>query len=255
MAVRLALMTEPQQGLSYAEILALARTAEEAGLEAFFRSDHFASFPGPAGEPTTDAWSTLAGLARDTRRIHIGSLVSPVTFRIPGVFADTLSQDLRTRPLAARWFEPWRPEGLLLLGSVHDSVYRRFRICGPGSAPDHHFSSGPYGTEVLAGRAWGLGPLTPHILVWRIPEQIAVASVQQHLRSGPRHKVRTGPRWWRIAQDSPGVGGRIVRGLGRAWGLAHVISCMAEEHYFGASPSRWGIKSPYGCLRQRTPAV
>jgi len=80
-------MTEPQQGLSYDEILAAARTAETAGLEAFFRSDHYASFPGEAGLPTTDAWATLAGLARDTTRIRLGSLVSPVTFRIPGQFA------------------------------------------------------------------------------------------------------------------------------------------------------------------------
>ena len=64
--MRLALMTEPQQGLTYDEILAAARTAEEAGLEAFFRSDHYASFPGPEDGPTTDAWATLAGLARDT---------------------------------------------------------------------------------------------------------------------------------------------------------------------------------------------
>jgi F420-dependent oxidoreductase-like protein len=85
--MRLALMTEPQQGLSYEEVLAIVRAAEGAGLEAFFRSDHFASFPGPAGLPTTEAWSTLAGLARDTSTIHLGSLVSPVTFRIPGVFA------------------------------------------------------------------------------------------------------------------------------------------------------------------------
>ena len=85
--MRYALMTEPQQGLAYEEILALARTAEAAGLEAFFRSDHYASFPGPAGLPTTDAWTTLAGLARETRTIRIGSLVSPVTFRIPGTFA------------------------------------------------------------------------------------------------------------------------------------------------------------------------
>jgi alkanesulfonate monooxygenase SsuD/methylene tetrahydromethanopterin reductase-like flavin-dependent oxidoreductase (luciferase family) len=64
--MRYALMTEPQQGLTYDEILAAARTAEEAGLEAFFRSDHYASFPGGAGKPTTDAWTTLAGLrARD----------------------------------------------------------------------------------------------------------------------------------------------------------------------------------------------
>lgn len=85
--MRFALMTEPQQGLSYDEILALARTAESAGLEAFFRSDHYASFPGPAGQPTTDAWATLAGLARDTTTIRLGSLVSPVTFRLPGPFA------------------------------------------------------------------------------------------------------------------------------------------------------------------------
>ena len=85
--MRLALMTEPQQGLTYDEILAAARTAEEAGLEAFFRSDHYASFPGPEDGPTTDAWATLAGLARDTTRINLGCLVSPVTFRLPGPFA------------------------------------------------------------------------------------------------------------------------------------------------------------------------
>lgn len=88
--MRYALMTEPQQGLSYDEILAVARTAEEAGLEAFFRSDHYASFPGASGLPTTDAWATLGGLARDTSRIRIGVLVSPVTFRIPGSLAKVI---------------------------------------------------------------------------------------------------------------------------------------------------------------------
>jgi len=88
--MRYALMTEPQQGLSYDEILALARTAEDAGLEAFFRSDHYASFPGESGLPTTDAWATLAGLARETERIRLGSLVSPVTFRIPGSLAKVI---------------------------------------------------------------------------------------------------------------------------------------------------------------------
>ena len=85
--MRFALMTEPQQGLAYHEILAVTRAAEDAGLEAFFRSDHYASFPGPAGQATTDAWATLAGLSRDTSRIRLGALVSPVTFRIPGSFA------------------------------------------------------------------------------------------------------------------------------------------------------------------------
>ena len=89
--MRFALMTEPQQGLSYEEILAIARTAEEAGFEAFFRSDHYTSFPGESGRPTTDAWATLAGLARETTRIQLGTLVSPVTFRIPGSFAKVVA--------------------------------------------------------------------------------------------------------------------------------------------------------------------
>jgi F420-dependent oxidoreductase-like protein len=85
--MRYALMSEPQQGLTYQEILALARTAQEAGFESYFRSDHYASFPGEADRPTTDAWATLAGLARETTRITLGTLVSPVTFRLPGNLA------------------------------------------------------------------------------------------------------------------------------------------------------------------------
>lgn len=85
--MRVALMTEPQQGLTYQEILAIARAAEDAGFEAYFRSDHYTSFPGPVGQHTTDAWATLAGLARETTRINLGTLVSPVTFRIPGEYA------------------------------------------------------------------------------------------------------------------------------------------------------------------------
>lgn len=85
--MRFALMTEPQAGLSYADILAAAHAAEAAGIEAFFRSDHYGSFPGPPDQRTTDAWATLAGLARETATIHLGTLISPVTFRIPGSFA------------------------------------------------------------------------------------------------------------------------------------------------------------------------
>jgi F420-dependent oxidoreductase-like protein len=88
--MRYALMTEPQQGLTYDELLALVRAAEEVGIEAFFRSDHYASFPGESGLNTTDAWTTLAGLARDTTTIRLGVLVSPVTFRTPGSLAKVI---------------------------------------------------------------------------------------------------------------------------------------------------------------------
>ena len=110
--MRFALMTEPQQGLTYAELLDLARAAESAGLEAFFRSDHSGSFAGPPDGPTTDAWATLAGLARDTTTIRIGSLVSPVTYRIPGSFAkvvatvDEMSGGRVEVGLGAGWNEP-----------------------------------------------------------------------------------------------------------------------------------------------------
>ncbi len=67
--MRFALMIEPQQGLSYGDQVAIAKRAEANGFEALFRSDHYASFPGPAGQPTTDAWTVLAGLARETDRI------------------------------------------------------------------------------------------------------------------------------------------------------------------------------------------
>src|SRR5262245_8432610 len=85
--MRFALMIEPQQGLSYVEQLAVVRRAESAGFESFFRSDHYQSFPGPSGQPTTDAWAVLAGLARETSTISLGTLVSPVTFRTVGNLA------------------------------------------------------------------------------------------------------------------------------------------------------------------------
>ncbi|OGO56418.1 MAG: hypothetical protein A2V85_03350 [Chloroflexi bacterium RBG_16_72_14] len=85
--MRFALMIEAQQGLSYAEQLAVARRAEAAGFEAMFRSDHYESFPGGSDAPTTDAWAVVAGLARETEHIGLGVLVSPVGFRAPGNLA------------------------------------------------------------------------------------------------------------------------------------------------------------------------
>jgi F420-dependent oxidoreductase-like protein len=89
--MRYALMIEPQQGLSYREQLDIALLAERVGYEALFRSDHYLSFPGGTGLATTDAWTVLAGLARETSKIRLGALVSPVTFRRPGSFAKVVT--------------------------------------------------------------------------------------------------------------------------------------------------------------------
>jgi F420-dependent oxidoreductase-like protein len=89
----LRIFTEPQQGASYDELLAVAHMTESLGFDAFFRSDHYINFGGGDGLPgPTDAWATLAGLARDTSRIRLGTLVSPVTFRLPGPLAITVAQ-------------------------------------------------------------------------------------------------------------------------------------------------------------------
>src|SRR5690606_26209051 len=74
--MKLRIFTEPQQGATYDDLLAVAKTAERLGFDAFFRSDHYLHMgdvdPGPG---PTDAWITLAGLARDTSRIRLGTLV------------------------------------------------------------------------------------------------------------------------------------------------------------------------------------
>src|SRR5690349_4622694 len=89
----LRIFTEPQQGSSYDQLLAVARTAEECGFEAFFRSDHYLKMGSASGLPAyTDAWTTLAGLARDTSRIRLGTLVTPATFRPVGTFPAVVTQ-------------------------------------------------------------------------------------------------------------------------------------------------------------------
>jgi F420-dependent oxidoreductase-like protein len=91
--MRFRIFVEPQEGASYDDQRALAQLAEELGFDAFFRSDHYISFFGGQGLPgPTDAWITLAGLARDTARIRLGTLVSPVTFRPPGTLAISVAQ-------------------------------------------------------------------------------------------------------------------------------------------------------------------
>jgi len=91
--VQLRIFTEPQQGASYDDLLAVARTAEECGFDAFFRSDHYLVMGDRDGLPgPTDAWITLAGLARETRRIRLGTLVTAATFRLPGPLAISVAQ-------------------------------------------------------------------------------------------------------------------------------------------------------------------
>ncbi|HET7246165.1 MAG TPA: LLM class F420-dependent oxidoreductase [Streptosporangiaceae bacterium] len=90
--MQLRIFTEPQQGAAYATLLSVARATEELGFDAFFRSDHYLTMAGSGLPGPTDAWITLAGLARETTRIRLGTLMSPVTFRLPGPLAIAVAQ-------------------------------------------------------------------------------------------------------------------------------------------------------------------
>lgn len=109
--MELRIFTEPQQGATYDDLLAVARTAEELGFGAFFRSDHYLGM-GTEGLPgPSDAWTTLAGLARDTSTIRLGTLMTSATFRHPGPLAiavagvDQMSGGRVELGLGAGWFE------------------------------------------------------------------------------------------------------------------------------------------------------
>jgi F420-dependent oxidoreductase-like protein len=148
----LRIFTEPQQGASYDDLLAVARAAERLGFDGFFRSDHYLAMsvdglPGP-----TDAWTTLAGLARETSRIRLGTLVTSATFRHPGVLAiqvaqvDEMSGGRVELGLGAGWFAaehaaygipfPERRFGILteqlevVTGLWHTPVEERFSYSG-----------------------------------------------------------------------------------------------------------------------------
>ena len=106
------LFTEPQEGFDYDDQLAFALAAERLGFDAYFRSDHYLRMaPGDPGPGGTDAWTTLAGLARETSTIRLGTLVSSATHRIPGVLAVQVAQVDRMSGgrvefgLGTGWFE------------------------------------------------------------------------------------------------------------------------------------------------------
>jgi F420-dependent oxidoreductase-like protein len=110
--VRLRIFTEPQQGASYDQLLGVAQLSEALGFDAFFRSDHYQRIgDGPPGPGSTDAWVTLAAIGRETSRIRLGTLVTPVTFRFPGPLAiqvaqaDAMSGGRVELGLGAGWYD------------------------------------------------------------------------------------------------------------------------------------------------------
>ncbi len=110
--MRIRVLLEPHHGASYAQILALARATEEAGFDAFFRSDHYLGIDADeTGYRPTDSWATLAGLAVQTERVRLGTLVTAATYRHPGPLAvavatvDAMSGGRAELGIGAAWYE------------------------------------------------------------------------------------------------------------------------------------------------------
>jgi len=110
--MRMRVLLEPHHGATYAQILALARATEEAGFDAFFRSDHYLGIdPDDAGYRPTDSWTTLAGLAVQTERVRLGTLMTASTYRRPGPLAiavatvDAMSGGRVELGIGAAWYE------------------------------------------------------------------------------------------------------------------------------------------------------
>jgi len=110
--VRFVIFTEPQQGATYDDLRRVAQTAEAAGFDGFFRSDHYLAMSGDGGPGPTDTWLTLGGIALQTSRIRLGTLVTSATFRLPGPLAvavaqvDEMSGGRVELGLGGGWFEP-----------------------------------------------------------------------------------------------------------------------------------------------------
>lgn len=116
---------EPQQGATFADQLAAARVTESAGYSAFFRTDHYLAILGDGLPGPTDTWITLAGIARETSRVRLGTMVTSATFRFPGPLAvavaqvDEMSGGRVEFGLGAGWYEaehlaygiPYPPQG------------------------------------------------------------------------------------------------------------------------------------------------
>jgi F420-dependent oxidoreductase-like protein len=107
--VHIGVMVAPQQGASYDDQLRAARATEAAGFSDFVRSDHYLAFDSTGLPGPTDSWITLAGLARETERVRLGTMVSAATFRLPGPLAisvaqvDAMSDGRVTLALGAGW--------------------------------------------------------------------------------------------------------------------------------------------------------
>ncbi len=238
----LRIFVEPQQGASYADQLAVARTAEDCGYSAFFRSDHFLAMGGAGLPGPTDSWVTLAGLARETSTIRLGTLVSSATFRQPGMLAvsvaqvDQMSGGRVELGLGAGWFEaehaaygvPFPRVGerfdrleeqlAIVTGLWRTPAGQRFSYAGRHyhvvDSPALPKPVDPLGPPIILG---GKGPR-------RTPELAARYADEFNVAFSPVDEVRAAVERVRSAMARVGRGPEAM-----TWSAALVLCCGRDE--------------------------
>lgn len=110
--MKVSLFVDPQEGMTYQQLVDAAQRAEREGFHGLYRSDHLMSTAGHHDRSATEAWSTLAGLARETRRLRLGTLISPIAFRHPSLYAkivatvDEMSGGRVDVSIGTGWYPP-----------------------------------------------------------------------------------------------------------------------------------------------------
>ena len=240
--VDLRIFTEPQQGATYDQLLRLARASEDAGYDAFFRSDHYLSMSGDGLPGPTDAWVTLAGLARETSRIRLGTLVTAATFRLPGPLAiavaqvDVMSGGRVELGLGTGWFaEEHSAYGIPFppLGERFDRFSEQLAIItGLWATPEgERFSY--EGTHYQLADSPGLPkpaqrPGPPVIIggagARRTPELAARYAAEFNLPFRPPEDART--QFGRV-REALAAAGRDESSM--IWSAAHTVCCGKDE--------------------------
>lgn len=250
----LRIFVEPQQGATYGQQLAVARTAESLGFGAFFRSDHYLRMGAVSGLPgPTDAWVTLAGLARETSTIRLGTLVSSATFRYPGPLAisvaqvDEMSGGRVELGLGAGWYEaehhayaiPFPPVGerfdrleeqLQIIsgmwatpeGATFEHRGRHYEVLGSPALPKPVQRPGP---PIIVG---GRGPKRTPALAARFGAEAnaSFASVDEFVR----HRERVSAACDAIGRDPSSV----------VFSVAQIVAIGTNEQEFSRRAQRIG---------------
>jgi F420-dependent oxidoreductase-like protein len=238
--VRLRIFTEPQQGADYTTLLRVARATEDLGFDAFFRSDHYLKMGDVSGLPgPSDAWVTLAALARETTRIRLGTLMTAATFRLPGPLAisvatvDRMSQGRIDLGMGAAWYD----DEHIAYGIPYPDVVERFdRLEEQLEILTGLWATAEGETFSYEGRFYRLEdcPALPKPYAGRIPLIVGGTGPRRTPMLGARFADEfnvfdtletTGPVLDRVRQACADIG----RASEPAYSVAQVVCCGADD--------------------------